>query len=232
MVLEDYGELMFLQTVLKKIGFDVDSIQNPRSFSDSLLTMNPDVLVMTAAGRKIQGIDLARTVKRVRGFPKVILIKGHSFAQGPEANEAEIDAWLSSPVSVPDLLDKIADLCGLNKASLQDKLFKLRMQENIPNESRVLSVAPEEAENAVVQGGDGSHQPWGVLKGSTMTSQERQSRYAKFLAQEAPTKHGFGLKEVQAQIKELRKAENEGDAADLEKERRAFVEHLFRKKSG
>src|SRR3954467_784956 len=74
MVLEDYGELMFLQTVLKKIGFDVDAIQNARSFSDSVLRMNPDILVMTGHGKRVKGLELSRSLRRVRGLPHTILI--------------------------------------------------------------------------------------------------------------------------------------------------------------
>jgi DNA-binding response OmpR family regulator len=124
MVLEDYGELMFLQTVLKKIGFDVDSTQNPRKFSDSLLSMNPDILLMTAVGKRIKGLELASQVRKQRGHPKIILIR--TGALGKEsAKDAEIDGWIESPVAAPDLLDKIAELCNLNKQILQDKLLKI-----------------------------------------------------------------------------------------------------------
>src|SRR3954463_12035040 len=95
MVLEDYGELMFLQTVLKKIGFDVDAIQNPRSFHDSLLRMNPDVLVMTAHGKRVRGIDLVKGLKKVRGLPKVLLLRSPGSTE--EKDEA-VDMWRETPM--------------------------------------------------------------------------------------------------------------------------------------
>ena len=107
LVLEDYGELMFLQTVLKKIGFDVDSIQNPRMFADSMLSLNPDVLVMTAYGKRIRGVEMVAGIKKNRGLPKIILIRSATLSKDIY-KELDVDVWLDSPVAAPNLLDAIA----------------------------------------------------------------------------------------------------------------------------
>lgn len=231
MVLEDYGELMFLQTVLKKIGFDVDSTQNPRKFSDSLLSMNPDILIMTAMGKRIRGLELATQVRKQRGMPRIILIRTGQVGK-EAATGLDIDGWLDSPVGAPELLDKIAELAMLNKQILQDKLLKLRMSEGADEQARILKLDGEEPGGTL----DKSAQPsgnFGVLKESTMSTTERQARYNKFLEDKEPLpSQGFGLKDVQEHVKALRKEETEADLADLERERRAFVEHLFKKKSG
>lgn len=231
MVLEDYGELMFLQTVLKKIGFDVDSTQNPRKFSDSLLSMNPDILLMTAVGKRIKGLELASQVRKQRGHPKIILIRTGALGKD-SAKDAEIDGWIESPVAAPDLLDKIAELCNLNKQILQDKLLKLRMNEGGEVDARILKLEGEEPGGTLDKSAQSAGN-FGVLKASTMSSVDRQARYNQFLKDnEAPPSAGFGFKDVQEQVKALRKEETETDLADLERERRAFVEHLFKKKTG
>lgn len=230
MVLEDYGELMFLQTVLKKIGFDVDSTQNPRKFNDSLLAMNPDILLMTAAGKRIRGVELSTQVRKQRGLPKIILIRTGGFSQD-SVKDAEIDGWLESPVAAPDLLDKIAELCHLNKQILQDKLLKLRMSETSEEQARVLKLEGEEHGGTLDKSVQSSGN-FGTLKASTMSSNERQSRYNQFLKDnDAPPSAGFGFKDVQEQVKALRKEESQSNLEDLERERRAFVEHLFKKKT-
>lgn len=229
LVLEDYGELMFLQTVLKKIGFDVDSTQNPRMFSDSLLTMNPDVLVMTANGKRIKGVELAAQVKRNRGNPKIILLRSGTLAK--EAyKDIEIDGWLDSPVGAPDLLDKIAELCHLNKQTLQEKLLKLRIQEGDADPARVLKMNPPSADEATMDKSEKPNGNFGALKASTLSSADRQSRYKKAREETNIEHKGFVLKDVQAQVKALRAEETKADLADLERERKAFVEHLFKKK--
>jgi chemotaxis response regulator CheB len=224
MVLEDYGELMFLQTVLKKMGFDVDAIQNPRSFNDSVLRMNPDVLVMTAHGKKINGIELAKGIKRVRGIPHVILIA----AIGGVKNDDQM-VWLDSPVGAMDLLNTIADVGNLDKAGLADKFSKLHLQEGV-SEARILRLNENQPEEDMLKGSD-SPGNFDTFQSTSITPEERKKRYKKFLSEERPPQIGFGVKEVQEHIKSLRKDESEEELAELERERKAFVEHLFRKKS-
>jgi hypothetical protein len=226
MVLEDYGELMFLQTVLKKLGFDVDSIQNPRGFSDHVLSMNPDVLVMTSLGKKVNGIDLCKSLRRVRGVPRVILLRPPNTAEDPTINA---DAWLESPVPALSLLNSIADLCGLNKQVLAEKFQKLRMQEIEAEKERVLKVI--EGEDATLERKGDSQGGFGTLQSSTMPQSERNERYKKFLAEPPPKEHGFATKTVVEQVKNLRRDETSADLADLERERKLFVDHLFRKKN-
>lgn len=226
MVLEDYGELMFLQTVLKKMGFDVDAIQNPRSFQDSLLRMNPDVLVMTGHGKRVKGLELLRGVKKVRGLPHVLLL--HSPGQPTEPDLA-IDLWRETPLSAVALLNAIGDMCDLDKKMLQEKFQKLHLPEIEEENARILKI--NEIQGPSLEKNAGETGNFGVLKASTMNDEERAKRYAKFETSEKPEKHGFSVKQVQDQIKALRKEESGKDLADLERERKAFVEHLFKKKA-
>lgn len=227
LLLEDYGELMFLQTVLKKIGFDVEGIQNSRSLSDHVLSLNPDVLVMTAFGKRVRGFEIAQQMKRNRGIPEIILIRTPG---SPPLDSQEIAAWLGSPVSAPMLLDAIADLGGLDKQTLQDKFKKLRMQEAAEkgrelkgDESiSVMDKSGSESENFAPE-----QVSVPTLGPSSISSQERQERYKKFLTGETPPSHGFAVKQVQEQVRDLRR--NEAEQDDLERQRRAFVEELFKK---
>ncbi len=226
MVLEDYGELMFLQTVLKKIGFDVDAIQNPRSFTEAVLRMNPDVLVMTAYGKKVNGIELSQSVKRVRGMPHMVLIAAPGTMRPEDLN---IATWLESPVGALDLLNAIADLAGLDKNILADKFSKLRLQET-SSEARILKIDEDKPAEQMAKATESSGN-FESFQETSLTSVERNERYQKFLREEPPGQIGFAVKQVQDQIKNLRREESAEDNADLERERKAFVEHLFRKKS-
>ncbi|MGE0527586.1 MAG: hypothetical protein AB7G93_16000 [Bdellovibrionales bacterium] len=227
MVLEDYGEMVFLQTVLKKVGFDVDAIQNPRLFNDSLLTMNPEVLVMTANGRRVRGYDLSRTLKRVRGLPHIVLIRGHG---QPELTDPEVGAWLESPVNPLDLLNAIADFCGLNKEVLAEKFSKLQMHEPSSEDTRILKMDAPAGETMQKSPDFGGDKP-GRFHESALTPAQRRERFSKFLTGPRPANHGYSVKQVQEQVKALRQAESSQDLGELERQRKAFVEHLFRKKT-
>lgn len=225
MVLEDYGELMFLQTVLKKLGFDVDSIQNPRAFGDSILRMNPDILVMTAQGKRVNGVELSRGIRRLRGLPRVILLRSQG---GHEDSEAVADGWVESPVAALTLLNLIADLCGLNKQVLADKFQKLQMREIEEEKERTLKT--QENTEPTLNVNETPSGNFGVLQSSTIPSPERLERYKKFLEEPPPTEHSFASRTVIDHVRSLRSQENSEELADLERERKAFVEHLFKKK--
>ncbi len=224
MVLDDYGELMFLQTVLKKMGFDVDAIQNPRLFQDSVLRMNPDVLVMTALGKRVKGLELLNFVRKVRGVPRVLMLHAAGLEPGRVPG---VDDWLDSPVAATKLLSSIALLCNLDNEALQEKFKRMRLQESFQEEERQLK--PENEPDTVLEKSRFSGPRMGNLEPSSLTPTDRQERYKKFLQEKPPEQHGFALKRVQDQIKVLRKSENIQETEDLEKQRKAFVEHLFKK---
>lgn len=244
MVLEDYGEMMFLQTVLKKIGFDVDAIQNARSFTEGLLRMNPDVLVMTAFGKKIHGLELCKHVTKTRGMPHILLLR--SPGQGKEINE-KVDLWLETPVAAPDLLKAFSQLCDLDNQMLQEKFQKLQMQEtHVLDGGRVLKM-PDQQEPALDRNGnEGNFAPgeqWDAesfgkgsagnsnLNPSILSPQARRERYERFLkGKELPTREGFARGKVHDQVKALRDQEKSNDLEELERQRREFVAHLFRRK--
>jgi hypothetical protein len=69
------------------------------------------------------------------------------------------------------------------------------------------------------------------LPPSTMPEAERKERYKKFLQEPPPKEHSFATKSVIEQVKALRREENVAGLADLERERKLFVEHLFKKKA-
>jgi DNA-binding response OmpR family regulator len=225
MVLEDYGELMFLQTVLKKMGFDVDAIQKPRALSDNIISMNPDVLVMTANGKRVKGIELLHQVRRTRGIPRIVLL--HAAGQAPDP-AVEAEAWLESPVSATSLLNTLAAVAGLDAQQLADKFQKLHMQDIESEKLRVLKT--NDADNPSLAASAANSGNFGQISESTLSANERRERYKQFLGESPPAESGFANRQVADHVRALRQQENSVDRSDLEAERRAFVEHLFRKK--
>src|SRR5262245_13824695 len=110
LVIDDYGELLFLQTLLKKLGFDVDGIQNERHFEESCLSLNPDVIIASAKGKRVNGLEIAEGLRKVRGFPKILLLAANTIVERLRGLQlAHIDGVLESPVSAIQLLSLIAD---------------------------------------------------------------------------------------------------------------------------
>lgn len=127
LVVDDYGELVYLQTLLKKLGFDVDGIQNQRSFEDSVLSLNPDVVIATAKGKRVNGIEMVENLKRNRGVPKVLLLVPSQIIDRIKvASLANVDASIESPVKANELLMVLGQLTDIDAPQLIDKYQKLK----------------------------------------------------------------------------------------------------------
>ena len=233
LVVDDYGELLFLQTLLKKLGFDVDGIQNERSFEDSFLALNPDVVIASAKGKKVDGLELSENMRKVRGLPKVILLAGGPLLDRLQTLQlVNVDGLLESPVSSMRLLAMIAAKCGLDQAVLLEKYRKLKATLSPEREADLqilrrdeegelsLDTAPlPQAQEVVTQASP-----------STLSIQQRQQRFQKTLSQiDKPQSERFERSRIQQFTKEIRAGEDVKENIKLEEERQAFVRALFKK---
>src|SRR5688572_17247096 len=95
---EDYSEMLYLQTLLKKIGFDVEGVQNERSFEDTRLSLNPEIILISATGKKLKGIEFAANIRKIRGFPKIVLLFGPQGSSKLSIDEIPgVEAFLETP---------------------------------------------------------------------------------------------------------------------------------------
>lgn len=127
LVIDDYGEMVYLQILLKKLGFDVDTAQSQRAFTTKHLGFNPQIIIATADGRRVNGIEIAEGLRRRQGFPKVILLIPSGIDRGIDvANLFNVDGTVESPVNVQRLLELISSVGGIESHILMDKYVKMR----------------------------------------------------------------------------------------------------------
>src|SRR5262249_36377694 len=137
LALDDYSELVFNQTMLKKMGFDVVGVQTPHAVSENLLSFGPQVLVVSAHGKKINGIHLTQTIRRPRGFPKIFLVFHSHQASSAERKEAEgavYEVALESPIDPKVLLQNIAEHTNLDAKQLLEKFEKVKAASKLNRE--------------------------------------------------------------------------------------------------
>lgn len=124
LVLEDYSELVFWETLLKKVGWDVSGIQNELGLPEKLLTFVPDFIICNAMGSKVQAARVDLRIKRKEGFPKLVLFK--QAAQSADLlSKVRYDGILDSPVKPRQLLETLANHGGVDLATSISKLEKL-----------------------------------------------------------------------------------------------------------
>lgn len=254
LVVDDYTELLFLQTLLKKLGFDVDGIQNERSFEEAFLALNPDIVIATAKGKKVDGLQMAENLRKVRGLPKVIMLaSGPMLDRLQTLNIPSVDGILESPVSAMRLLGMMAKHGGLDQAHLLEKYRKLKATLSPEREAdlqilkrdeedgeltlegmmtpplKMPSTANSGAEPAKLEAS--ANTPDGG-KVSTTAIQKRQQRFQKHvaaMAKDQPESDRFDRSRIQSFTKEIRANENPAESAKLEEERQQFVKELFKK---
>ncbi len=127
LVIDDYNELIYLQTLLKKLGFDVEGLQNQKKYTDLSLGFNPHLLITTAKGKKVDGLALARSVHKRRGLPKIVaLVSGDETVPPHEAEACGIDQVLESPINPKKLILALSTLGNLDETALMDKYSKIK----------------------------------------------------------------------------------------------------------
>jgi hypothetical protein len=84
-------------------------------------------LITTAHGRKVNGLDLIRTIEKKRGLPKIIAL--HS-TEAPiiedDVKGLGIDLILESPTSAKKLILGLASICDLDETVMLEKYSKIK----------------------------------------------------------------------------------------------------------
>lgn len=239
LVIDDYGELVYLQTLLKKIGFDVDGVQNQKKVDDLVLSFNPDLIVATSKGKRVNGLKVAERIKRIKGLPKIILLIPTAMSekmQGFTFNN--VDSFIESPVKAVDLLGNLARVVGLDGDQLIEKYRKMKQKLDPDNEADVHLIKNEEGIDESFE--DESPRPRSSSSGavsvnmspSSITPEERSQRMKTMLKKlKQPKANGFPQDVVKHFNKKIRSEEQLEDTKDLEEERQAFVKAMFKKHS-
>lgn len=257
LLVDDYRELVFLQTLLKKTGFDVDGTQNGGKYEEMKLTLNPELIIASSRGKTINGLQLAEDLKRHNDLPRFILIVPHKMAQKIHGLKLKnVDGIIDSPIDAKKLLVTIAKVCGLDSEALIQKLNKMMSSLDTDNEDdlqllkmqpgtgddkiRIAGDRPDSGDSETFIAGerqDGAETEEAVttnsnvsLNPSTISDEDRQARMQKAIDElETPEADGFASEVVDQWNRRIRTKEKEQDLEDLEDERQRFVKSLFKK---
>lgn len=243
LVIDDYGELLFLQTLLKKLGFDVDGIQNERSFEESFLVLNPELVIATAKGKRVNGLELAEKLRRRNGLPKMVLLaSGTMFDKLREIQIENVDAILESPVATTSLLQSVARICQVDEVALLEKYrkFKATLSPDSEADLQILKrdrAATTESESSADDsftfkstGETPTASGSTSVKPSTLSTKDRRERFKKVLSElDKPSVQRFDAERVKKFTKVIRASENQNQSKDLEGERQSFVKAMFKR---
>jgi hypothetical protein len=237
LVLEDYNELLFLEMLLKKVGFDVESIRSEVSLAEKLMAVSPDLVVSTGDGHKILGTRVAQKVKRKGSLTKLILLYPRTKAQQMQTIENFIaDGVQETPLNPREILTAICSLTNVPVEGILTKFERLPLgKENLPESQIVGGRVSMTDDNIVVNGDSVVEGLEGLLKeefGNHPPKKDpvRMSKYLKYLVNLPPSPvDGFSKQAIQRAVQDIRKNENDPAIKKLDQERKDFVVALFKK---
>jgi len=180
LICADYNELIKLDASLKRLGFDVLSITNEFSFSQQMLTFNPDIVVGSGSGPRVNALSLGKRLKQmVRWSGKVGLI--FPVNQRPSSQDVlaiRSDINLEAPVSTSRLFSVICILLGLNEAQILERYKKVQQTSHSLTKSEAIMLKGELAV-AREERADGKSQDGSLAQSSEIDGVEEQLKAQK-----------------------------------------------------
>lgn len=127
LVFEDINEVAHIEATLRKVGFDVESIQNDVALSERLLGFNPDIITIYGKGHKFSTIQLGKKLKdNFRYQGKVVLIFAPNDPPDPQdLLKVRVDVLVQAPVGAIKLADSLLRLSGRDYVQALDKLTRI-----------------------------------------------------------------------------------------------------------
>ncbi|MCC6276877.1 MAG: hypothetical protein IT289_03050 [Oligoflexia bacterium] len=222
--IEDYNELLFLEGLLKKLGFDIESIRNEAALSEKVIGFSPDVVIATGDGNKVQGQRVSKKVKKKDSGPKLILLFPRLKLRNQNLlSQYTADAAVETPLNPRSIINSVCQVAGIDVDLITQKFEKLSISK------------------------DGQNDPMQIIQGKTKTPEKRtdgpplpseeensiRMKHYKELLKNAPQSHvnGFPHNRVADETAEIRKWANHNDVKQIDEERKAFVRALFKKGS-
>ncbi len=224
LLLDDYSELMFIQILLKKLGFDVDALQNSRSLRDRLLGFHPNLLILNEEGRKFDSAKVIAMVQSQRTDLKVIFLTSQS--KGPKLLGADVQR-ISSPVKPTQLIEAVAQSCQVDVSTLLEKFQKFRGQlPGVEDSTTTLERNSNEDDEIYLE--RSPEEDESIHVGSS--SAGREEDYKAYLnSQKNDVKETFEPSKVQQILRAEKKLIS--SAPKVDRDRKNFVKTLFKKGS-
>lgn len=126
LVIDDIQYNRQVEMTLRKLGFEVESVNNEFSMNEPLLAFNPDYIVVKGQGARLNVLGVAKKLREISNQNnKVILV----LPEGTQVTADELfkiraDLILNEPISTLRLVMYLISLSGLDIEFVKEKLLK------------------------------------------------------------------------------------------------------------
>lgn len=126
LVIDDIQYNRQVEMTLRKLGFEVESVNNEFSMNEPLLAFNPDYIVVKGQSQRLNTLSVAKKLREASNHNnKVILV----FPENLDVSSEELfriraDLILNEPISTLRLVMYLISLSGLDIEFVKEKLLK------------------------------------------------------------------------------------------------------------
>ena len=221
---EDFNEMTFLETLLKKLGFDSMGIQNPSQAQEKALSMNPEMLILSDFIKGQSTHQILESLVEYRPNMLVLLMK--TDMKSKTAHVAEfVNKELKSPVDPVEFIQSVCAVGKLNTEQYLEKFYKLGLFKGAPGAAEAITVSGKvktAPDTQFVRSLKGLAQDKG--------GNERKKRFAEQVKTLSEPKvqnvdHKIAVKEGQ----EYRQRTHDAEIKKIDEQRKNFVTALFKK---
>lgn len=127
LVIDDIQYCRHVEMTLRKMGFDVESINNEFNLSDSVISYNPDYIVCKGNSSRLSAVNVGKKLKEsnLKFSGKVILILANGLNLAPdELIKMKMDLLFFEPMSTLKLAISLFSLTGGEVEFVKDKMLK------------------------------------------------------------------------------------------------------------
>ena len=126
LVIDDIQYNRQVEMTLRKLGFEVESVNNEFSMNEPLIAFNPDYIVVKGQGQRLNILSIAKKLREANNHNnKVILVFPENFEiTSDDIFNIRADLILKEPISTLRLVMYLISLSSLNIEFVKEKLLK------------------------------------------------------------------------------------------------------------
>ncbi|MEQ1722323.1 MAG: hypothetical protein ABL930_04050 [Pseudobdellovibrio sp.] len=133
LIIDDIQYSRHVEMTLRKVGFDVESINNEFNINDTILTFNPDYIICRGNSTRLSTLNVGRKLKdpNSKYSGKVVLIFSEGLKVSPDdLIKLKMDLLLFEPISTLRLAVHLFSMAGGDFEFIKDKLLKFAITDN------------------------------------------------------------------------------------------------------
>ena len=238
LVIDEFNELEAMESLFKRLGFDVLALGKESLVADALLGFHPELALISFKARNVDGVRLATKLKTLKPTAAQVSIKvALVWATGmpaPKMNPESawiVDAMVEVPLKPVLVIQMVSRLLNIPEYQLMKKYERAAAQSTSASaQAGVATVTEVPAAPRAVQE-DGTPIP---SHPSEKESLKRSERYAEFLrVHPDEVDKVLPREKMQSEIRKVKASETpetKAEVEDINAEKRAFTVSLFKKK--